>query len=130
MAWNHKQLALSVTLICVTGINLLFSAGKAAANETGAKGAETYCYMRANGNPHEVSWKASYALMKRQTNSIFKTSPQHAAVMIIEAVVKEPNNYPECGSFLGDLFGGNQKDNINTVTPNTKDSERESRYSF
>ena len=36
---------------------------------------------------------------------MFKTSPQHAAVMITETVVEEPGSYPDCGRYLGDLFG-------------------------
>ena len=61
--------------------------------------------MRNNGNNHEVSWDAAYSLMKRQTNNLFKTSPKHAAVMIVESVVQNPNDYDNCGTYLGDLFG-------------------------
>ncbi len=75
-------------------------------SSTGQKGARIYCFMRNNGNDHEVSWDAAYSLIKRQTNSLFKTSPKHAAVMIVESVVQTPNNYENCGTFLGDLFGG------------------------
>jgi hypothetical protein len=70
----------------------------------GNKGAQVYCYMRSNGNIHEVSWAAAYALVKRQSSSLFKTSPEHAAVMITEAVVQNPNSYPDCGRYLGDLY--------------------------
>ena len=70
----------------------------------GAKGAQVYCYMRNNGNIHEVSWAAAYALIKRQSASMFKTSPEHAAVMITEAVVQNPGSYPDCGRYLGDLY--------------------------
>ena len=70
----------------------------------GAKGAKIYCYMRNAGNTHKVSWEAAYALIKRQNGSLFKTSPEHAAVMITEAVVNNPSAYPDCGKFLGDLF--------------------------
>ena len=70
----------------------------------GAKGAQVYCFMRNNGNNHQVSWDAAYALIKRQSASLFKTSPQHAAVMITEAVVQNPGSYPDCGRFLGDLY--------------------------
>ena len=34
--------------------------------DTGVKGAQVYCFMRASGNNHEVSWKAAYEIMKRQ----------------------------------------------------------------
>jgi len=60
--------------------------------------------MRANGNNHEVSWTAAYALIKRQSASMFRTSPEHAAVMITEAVVQNPTSFPDCGRFLGDLY--------------------------
>ena len=78
-----------------------------AAGATEDKGARIYCYMRSSGNDHEVSWKAAYAVIKRQRSGVFKTSPEHASVMITEAVVQEPGNFPDCGRFLGDLFGGN-----------------------
>jgi hypothetical protein len=70
----------------------------------GNKGAQVYCFMRNNGNIHEVSWAAAYALVKRQSASLFKTSPEHAAVMITEAVVQNPGSYPDCGRYLGDLY--------------------------
>ncbi len=70
----------------------------------GDKGAQVYCYMRSAGNSHEVSWNAAYALMKRQSASLFKTSPEHAAVMITEAVVQNPGTFPDCGKYLGSLF--------------------------
>ena len=70
----------------------------------GAKGAKIYCYLRSAGNTHKVSWEAAYALIKRQNATLFKTSPEHAAVMITEAVVNNPSAYPDCGKFLGDLF--------------------------
>lgn len=70
----------------------------------GGKGAQVYCFMRNNGNVHEVSWTAAYALVKRQSAGLFKTSPEHAAVMITESVVQNPGTYPDCGRFLGDLF--------------------------
>ena len=46
-------------------------------------------------------------MIKRQRSGVFKTSPEHASVMITEAVVQDPGNFPDCGQFLGDLFGGN-----------------------
>ena len=78
-----------------------------AAEPTEDKGAKIYCYMRSSGNDHNVSWNAAYAVIKRQSRSMFKTSPEHASVMITEAVVNDPGNFPDCGQFLGDLFGGN-----------------------
>ena len=70
----------------------------------GAKGAQIYCFMRSTGNSHDVSWTAAYALIKRQSANLFKTSPEHAAVMITEAVVQNPGSFPDCGKYLGDLF--------------------------
>jgi len=79
-------------------------AAQSASENPGAKGAQVYCFMRANGNNHEVSWTAAYALIKRQSASMFRTSPEHAAVMITEAVVQNPTSFPDCGRFLGDLY--------------------------
>lgn len=70
----------------------------------GNKGAQVYCFMRNNGNSHEVSWAAAYALIKRQSASLFKTSPENGAVMITESVVQNPGTYPDCGRYLGDLY--------------------------
>ena len=78
-----------------------------AAEAGNEKGAKIYCFMRSSGNDHEVSWNAAYAVIKRQRSGVFKTSPEHASVMITEAVVQDPGNFPDCGQFLGDLFGGN-----------------------
>ncbi len=80
-----------------------------AADSTEEKGAKIYCFMRSSGNDHSVSWNASYAVIKRQGNGMFKTSPEHASVMITEAVVNDPGNFPDCGQYLGDLFGGSNK---------------------
>ena len=85
---------------------LLVAAPVEAASTDSKKGAQVYCYMRSNGNSHSVSFEASYALIKRQSAGVFKTSPEHAAVMITETVVEEPGSYPDCGQYLGDLFGG------------------------
>ncbi len=71
----------------------------------GAKGAQVYCYMRSGGNSHEVSWNAAYAVIKRQpNNSLFKTSPEHASVLITEAVIANPGAFPDCSRYLGTLF--------------------------
>ncbi|MFM9089348.1 MAG: DUF6554 family protein [Cyanobium sp.] len=79
-------------------------AALAQTDSPGVKGAQVYCYMRSSGNSHEVSWAAAYSLIKRQSASMFKTSPTHAAVMITEAVVQNPNTFPNCGRYLGDLY--------------------------
>ncbi|HJN35047.1 MAG: DUF6554 family protein [Prochlorococcus sp.] len=122
MAWSRFPIAISISLLSLAGIS---SAAFADGNsKTASRGAQVYCYMRSNGNDHKVSWNASYALIKRQGQGMFKTSPQHAAVMITEAVVEEPGSYPDCGRFLGDLFGGSETLQSSTITssyPSTSD---------
>ena len=105
MASLRTRLAL---LLPMAGMLLAATPAEAGAADPAQKGAQMYCFMRSNGNNHVVSWEASYALIKRQSSGLFKTSPEHAAVMITEAVVADPGNYPDCGKYLGDLFGGNK----------------------
>ena len=94
----------------------------------GAKGAQMYCFMRANGNTNQVSWDAAYALIKRQSDKWFKTSPEHASVMIAEAVVQNPGKFPDCGRYLGDLFVKAQpKPDPKTETPATTETATGSR---
>ena len=116
------------TLGIVSAIVSLAVPGQAASNDTEQKGAQVYCFMRSSGNDHTVSWNAAYALIKRQGRGMFKTSPEHASVMITEAVVQDPGTYPDCGQYLGDLFGGNKTSSslpssTSTSTP-TSDTER------
>ena len=97
--------ALVAGLGLVVGLASVGSAAAATNNDSpGAKGAQIYCFMRANGHQHELSWIAAYALVKRQSASLFRTSPEHAAVMITEAVVQSPGSFPDCGRYLGDLY--------------------------
>ena len=105
-----------------------------AAEAGNEKGAKIYCFMRSSGNDHEVSWNAAYAVIKRQRSGVFKTSPEHASVMITEAVVQDPGNFPDCGQFLGDLFGGTTQPataapiaNSSSVTESSDDTTR---YSY
>ena len=101
----------SIIVLCTAGLigGLLGSSAAVMADEaTQSKGAKIYCFMRSSGNDHNVSWNAAYALIKRQGRSMFKTSPEHASVMITEAVVSDPGSYPDCGRYLGDLFGGSK----------------------
>ena len=118
---------------------LLAAAPAEAASANSKKGAQVYCYMRSNGNDHAVSFEASYALIKRQSSGLFKTSPEHAAVMITETVVEEPDSYPDCGRYLGDLFGGttsNRSSSTTTDAENASGSETstdwdaDDRYSY
>ena len=101
----------SIIVLCTAGLigGLLGGSAAVMADEaTQSKGAKIYCFMRSSGNDHDVSWNAAYALIKRQGRSMFKTSPEHASVMITEAVVNDPGSYPDCGRYLGDLFGGSK----------------------
>ena len=117
---------------------LLVAAPVEAASTDSKKGAQVYCYMRSNGNSHSVSFEASYALIKRQSSGVFKTSPEHAAVMITETVVEEPGSYPDCGRYLGDLFGRrtSKKSSSSTSTSSSSNSEAstdwdaDDRYSY
>tara|TARA_B100001059_G_C17541825_1_gene430824 strand:+ start:63 stop:479 length:417 start_codon:yes stop_codon:yes gene_type:complete len=128
-------------LLPLTG--MLLTAAPVEAESAGSeKGAQVYCYMRSNGNDHSVSFEASYALIKRQSSGVFKTSPEHAAVMITETVVDEPGSYPDCGRYLGDLFGGKTSKksssaaNTSSITNNSSNSESsadwdaDDRYSY
>ncbi len=112
MASLRKRL---LVLLPMTGM-LLAAAPVEAASADSKKGAQVYCYMRSNGNDHAVSFEASYALIKRQSGGLFKTSPEHAAVMITETVVEEPGTYPDCGRYLGDLFGGKTTSSSSSTT--------------
>ncbi len=106
------------------------------------KGAKIYCFMRNSNNDHKVSWEAAYALIKRQKSGMFKTSPEHAAVMITEAVVEDPGSYPNCGQYLGDLFGGskgspksldsvlNSTNSSDSNAFNSSNSSDDDRYSY
>lgn len=136
MARFGPRLALaSIALIgALIGTNQAVQAG----NQSDDKGAKIYCFMRSSGNDHSVSWNAAYAVIKRQGGRLFKTSPEHASVMITEAVVKDPGNFPDCGQFLGDLFGGSSNKasitslgtstaGTNTASPNSVSDER---YSY
>jgi hypothetical protein len=108
VARRHRslnRLALTLASSALLGLSWGSSqAALAAESSAGEKGAQVYCFLRSNGNVHEVSWIAAYSLIKRQSASLFKTSPEHAAVMITEAVVQNPGNYPDCGRFIGDLY--------------------------
>lgn len=106
MALLRQRLALLLPLAGLAGLSLVPLQAIAGTPEA-IKGAKVYCYMRSSNNDHKVSWEAAYALIKRQKSGMFKTSPEHAAVMITEAVVEDPGSYPDCGQYLGDLFGGN-----------------------
>ena len=117
---------------------LAITAAQAAdpAGSPGGKGAQVYCFMRSAGNSHDVSWAAAYALIKRQSASMFKTSPEHAAVMITEAVVQNPGSFPDCGKYLGSLYERAAAREAAAATPaatsssTAKPASGSSRYSY
>ena len=132
------QILAVCTLGLIGGFSGVIPEGMAA-ETTEVKGAKIYCFMRSSGNDHSVSWNASYAVIKRQGNGMFKTSPEHASVMITEAVVKDPGNFPDCGQYLGDLFGAGSRSSstqgYKTMAPNAKaingfDDQDDARYSY
>jgi hypothetical protein len=89
-------------LALASGATATLSHPARAVEPSGAKAAQVYCFMRNNGNNHEVSWAAAYGVIK-QTTGVFKPPPERAAVMITEAVVDNPASYPDCARYLGDL---------------------------
>ena len=114
---------LAFTTVALIGALIGGSQAVQAGNDSEDKGAKIYCFMRSSGNDHSVSWNAAYAVIKRQKPSLLKTSPQHASVMITEAVVHDPGKFPDCGQFLGDLFGGTSSDTSTTsFDPNVSTS--------
>ncbi|WP_398328859.1 DUF6554 family protein [Vulcanococcus sp.] len=126
-------------LALATAIVSALPVARAAENPSGpaGKGAQVYCFMRNSGNNHEVSWLAAYALIKRQSASLFKTSPEHAAVMITEAVVQNPGSFPDCGKYLGDLYASaaqEQQQQREAATGSSSSSEggttRSERYAY
>ncbi|MEB3158404.1 MAG: DUF6554 family protein [Synechococcus sp.] len=138
MVRNRMRSVLSFSLLGLC-LSALSPGGVHAAETIPHKGAQVYCYMRSNGNPHNVSWEAAYALIKRQKSGVFKTSPEHAAVMITEAVVNDPGTYPECGRYLGDLFTpkksnalpeGDTTRSNNQSSTSTSTSNGDQRYSY
>ena len=141
MARLRQRLALFLSLAGLAGVSLAHAQAIAGTPEA-MKGAKVYCFMRSSNNDHEVSWEAAYALIKRQKSGMFKTSPEHAAVMITEAVVEDPGSYPNCGQYLGDLFGGstgsaksldsvlNSTDSSDSNSFNSSNSSDDDRYSY
>ena len=127
--------------LMLTAASLSFGPAAHAATEPSgpaAKGAQVYCFMRNSGNNHEVSWLAAYALIKRQSASLFKTSPEHAAVMITEAVVQNPGTFPDCGKYLGDLYASaaqeqqqqQQRDAAKSSNSSEGGTTRSERYAY
>ena len=126
---THIRSSLVLFAMALVGV-VLGNPSAEAVQATEEKGAKIYCFMRSSGNDHKVSWNAAYALIKRQGSGMFKTSPEHASVMITEAVVKDPGNFPDCGQFLGDLYGGNTQPASAAALGNSSSTEDASRYSY
>jgi hypothetical protein len=131
------RLGVLLPLALLTCGALAMTAAQAAdpAGTPGGKGAQVYCFMRSAGNSHDVSWAAAYALIKRQSASMFKTSPEHAAVMITEAVVQNPGSYPDCGKYLGSLYEKTAARDAAAAAPTpsstpAKPASGSSRYSY
>tara|TARA_B100000700_G_C14553957_1_gene627940 strand:+ start:96 stop:488 length:393 start_codon:yes stop_codon:yes gene_type:complete len=124
------RLIFTTTLFGLFGLSSSSSYVFAGVKDTGEKGAQIYCYMRNSGNEHEVSWNAAYEVIKRQAHSLFKTSPKHGAVMIIEAVVNDPEEYQACGNYLGDLFGGSNLKEDDLKDNKIQESKIQNRYSY
>ena len=142
MARLRQRFALLLSLAGFAGLSWTPLNATAGNLPEAVKGAKIYCFMRSSNNDHNVSWEAAYALIKRQKSGVFKTSPEHAAVMIAEAVVEDPGSYPDCGQYLGDLFGGgkgsaksldsvlNSTDSSDSSSFNSSNSSDDNRYSY
>ena len=124
-AKRYQFMALALGLSCMGSL-------PATANEAADKGAQVYCFMRDAGNSHDVSWKAAYERIKRQGNSLFKTSPKHAAVMVTESVVDGGDKYKSCGKYLGALYAGPETATQRNKLDTNIDSEDtdDDRYSY
>jgi hypothetical protein len=125
---GSKRKWLAALLIASAGMGQIQPAG---AEEAGNKGAEIYCFMRQAGNPHSVSWDAAYARIKRQSSGLFKTSPEHAAVLITETVVTNKDKYSSCAKFLGALYSGREEVGVDSIQgPSTTKTIDTSRYAY
>jgi hypothetical protein len=125
MGLLRKRLLLAPCLAVSIGTGLFAHQPPARAgadDSPGAKGAQVYCFMRNNGNSHQVSWDAAYGVVRSQSKGLFKTSRDRAAVMITEAVVQNPATYPDCGRFLGDLFAKPTKSDATPASSSTAQS--------
>ncbi len=128
---KNQFISLPLSIGFLTALNLIST--PAALAEAGI-GVDIYCVMRQGGNSHESSWRAAYESIKNQKPGLFKTSPKQAAAMIIEAVVRDPEEFNNCISYLGDLYpkpteSENKKSNLKKDN-RIEDSYAEERYSY
>ena len=119
-----NSLPVFVFLVAFTGI---FSSNAHAGSEVGA---QIYCVMRDGGNEHEPSWQAAYEAIKHNKAGLFKTSPKHAAVMIVDAVVRDPEKYEGCIGYLGDIYPSNENKDNNFNESEKSEETPEDRYSY
>ena len=101
--WIGSITALVLGTIGIVNVIIKRADGRNA-DEAGIKAAQTYCYMRSNGNYHDDSWNAAYEIYKRNSKNIYKVNPKEMASEVIEIVVHNPNVFSNCGQFLGDLY--------------------------
>ncbi len=124
---NHFSFPLSILLLAVT--SFITTEAKAGAGI----GVDIYCVMRQGGNSHDASWRAAYQSIKAQKQGLFKTSPKQAATMIVEAVVRNPDKFNDCISYLGDLYpqAGDELSKEYSPTSNTREPiTPQDRYSY
>ncbi|WP_049750840.1 DUF6554 family protein [Prochlorococcus marinus] len=93
-------------------------------------GVDIYCVMRQGGNDHEASWRAAYESIKNQKPGLFKTSPKQAAAMIVEAVVREPERFDGCISYLGDLYPKPLKAENNNISIGEEENNNTSKENY
>ena len=125
---NHFSFPFSLLLLASTGFFASI------ANAGAGIGVDIYCVMRQGGNSHDSSWRAAYQSIKSQKQGVFKTSPKQAATMIVEAVVRNPDKFDDCISYLGDLYPIDDENLTKQYAPNTDKSKSQTtpddRYSY
>ena len=124
---NHFSFPLAILFLAST--SFITTTAKAGAGI----GVDIYCVMRQGGNSHDASWRAAYQSIKAQKQGLFKTSPKQAATMIVEAVVRNPDKFNDCISYLGDLYpqGGEELSKEFSPTSNTSEPiSPQDRYSY
>ncbi len=124
---NHFSLPLSILFL--TSVSFISSSANAGAGI----GVDIYCVMRQGGNSHDASWRAAYQSIKSQKQGLFKTSPKQAASMIVEAVVRNPDKFDDCISYLGDLYPESGEALTKQYSPKSENAQPitpEDRYSY
>ena len=121
---NLRILPVCIFLLTFTG---LLGSKAFAGSEIGA---QIYCVMREGGNEHETSWQAAYEAIKHNKGGLFKTSPKHAAVMIVETIVRESKKYESCIGYVGDIYKNQTiKEEVTNTTEELEEGQ-EDRYSY